>query len=101
LPSTSLVVMDRVICCYPSHGELLKASLDHAEQGFAWSYPRERWFVRLTIGLENMIRKLQGSRFRAFVHPVREMHQALRDSGFVLLSRQETTIWAIEVYRRG
>ena len=100
LPPASVVVMDRVICCYPSHTELLRTSLEHAEHAFAWSYPRDRWFVRLAIGLENAVRRLRGSSFRAFVHPVREMHQLLNESQFALVSRQETKFWAVEVYRR-
>ena len=96
----SLVVMDRAICCYPDYQHLLEAALRHGTDAFAWSYPRERWFVRLGIGLENRIRALRGSPFRAFVHPVGDMQQLVRRHGFQLASKKQTTMWSIEVYRR-
>lgn len=100
LPAASLVVMDRAVCCYPHYEPLLDAALQHADEAFAWSYPRERWFVRLAIGVENAVRRLRANPFRAFVHPVREMQQLVTRSGFELVKRRQTTMWSIEVYRR-
>lgn len=101
VPAASVVVMDRAICCYPDYQGLLKAALRHAVEGFAWSYPRERWFVRFGIGLENRVRSLRGSPFKAFVHPSGQMHQLVQRHGFQLSAVRQTTMWAIEVYRRG
>lgn len=100
LPAASVVVMDRAVCCYPQYQPLLSAALDHAHQAFAWSYPRERWFVRLAIGVENAVRRLRSDPFRAFVHPVREMQQLVAGAGFELVDRRQTTMWSIEVHRR-
>lgn len=100
LPAASLVVMDRAVCCYPGYEPLVTAALQHAHQAFAWSYPRERWFVRWAIGVENALRRLRANPFRAFVHPVRKMQQLVARAGFELVDRKQTTIWSIEVYRR-
>lgn len=100
LPAASLVVMDRVICCYPSYPTLLSEALGHASDAFAWSYPRDRWFIRAGIALENAMRKLRANPFRAFVHPVTEMQRTVGQAGFELVSRKQTPKWSIEVYRR-
>jgi SAM-dependent methyltransferase len=53
LPSASVVALDRVVCCYPSWQRLLEAALGHAERCLALSYPRDAWYVRLGMTLEN------------------------------------------------
>ena len=50
----SVVALDRVVCCYPLYEELLREALRHAERGFAFSYPRDRWYVRAGMQLENV-----------------------------------------------
>ena len=42
--TASVVTLDRVICCYPFYERLLTAALTHAARGFAFSYPRNRWY---------------------------------------------------------
>jgi cyclopropane fatty-acyl-phospholipid synthase-like methyltransferase len=100
IPAASLVVMDRVVCCYPAYEPLLNEALGHAGEAFAWSYPRDRWFIRAALTLENALRQLRSNPFRAFVHPVAEMQRMVRQAGFELVERQQTAKWATEVYRR-
>lgn len=54
LPPADLVTMDRVVCCYPSATPLLEAGLTHATRYFAFSYPRELWYVRAMLAFENL-----------------------------------------------
>ena len=100
LPPATLVVMDRAVCCYPSYAPLLIAALQCANLAFAFSYPRDRWFVRTGIGLENALRQFRADPFRAFVHPVIAMQQLVINHGMELLSTAHTAMWSIEVYRR-
>ena len=58
LPAATLVTLDRVVCCYPSFEALLNAAVSHAEMSLALSYPRDVWYVRLGIKLENAQRRL-------------------------------------------
>jgi magnesium-protoporphyrin O-methyltransferase len=95
-----IVAMDRVVCCYEDYRTLLGAAMEHAERAIALSYPRERWFVRLAIAFENGMRRVRSKRFRTFVHPVAEMQRMLTAAGFTLVARQQTAVWAADVYRR-
>ena len=99
IPVASLVTLDRVICCYPLYEQLLNEALRHAERGFAFSYPRDRWYVRTGMGLENALRRHR-SRFRSFVHPESRMHELIADAGFKLVSRRHTIIWSADVFVR-
>jgi SAM-dependent methyltransferase len=98
-PAT-LVTMDRVICCYPAFESLLKEALGHAEQSFAYSYPRDLWYVRAAIAGENGLRKLKGNPFRAFVHPVAHMTHTIERAGFRLAARRQTWQWSADVWLR-
>lgn len=100
VPDADLVTLDRVVCCYPSHQSLLAESLRHAGRGFALSYPRDRWFVKVVVRVENAARRLAGNPFRTFVHPVAEMQQVIGSAGFELVSRSQTRTWAADVYAK-
>jgi hypothetical protein len=54
LGAAAVVTLDRVVCGYPAYRPLLQQSLEHAERGFALSYLRDRWFVRLAVWLRTL-----------------------------------------------
>jgi magnesium-protoporphyrin O-methyltransferase len=98
-PST-VVTLDRVVCCYPFYGPLLEQAVQHAERGVALSYPRDRWYVRLGVWLENALRRRRGNPFRTFVHPPLEMTRMIERAGFMLASRRRTLSWSSDVFVR-
>jgi magnesium-protoporphyrin O-methyltransferase len=100
LPLSSVVTLDRVVCCYPACEALLEAATGRAQQCVALSYPRDVWYVRLGMMLENAQRRLARNSFRAFVHPVDTIEQTIRRAGFELSSRRETWMWSADVYVR-
>jgi magnesium-protoporphyrin O-methyltransferase len=79
---------------------LLSAALGHTEVWLALSYPRDVWYVRAGISLENAQRRLRKNSFRTFVHPARRMQDVIRSAGFELSTRQETWMWSVDVYMR-
>ena len=91
LPAATVVTLDRVICCYPFYEPLLEESLRHAERYFAFSYPRDVWYVHCGIGVENGVRWLRRNPFRAFVHPTEQMTHIIRRAGFKLAARRQTS----------
>jgi SAM-dependent methyltransferase len=100
LPTATVVALDRVVCCYPSCEALLESALGRAEEGVALSYPRDVWYVRLGIMLENAQRWLARNPFRTFVHPSETIDRTIRRNGFELFSRYETWMWSADVYVR-
>lgn len=100
IPPATIVTMDRVICCYLAFETLLKEALGHAEHYFAYSYPKDVWYVRAAIAGENGIRRLKGNPFRAFVHPVDHMTRTIERAGFRLAARRGTLQWSADVWAR-
>ena len=100
IPRADVVAMDRVVCCYPHYQELLDSALGHAVRLFAFSYPRDRWYVKAVVGLENALRALKRGAFRVFVHPAAAMGALAEERGFHCVRRGGTIAWAVEVYAR-
>lgn len=100
IPNADVVVMDRVVCCYPAFVPLLERALAHSSKAFAYSYPRDRWYIRVAIRVHNLIRALLGNDFRAFAHSVAAMDQLIQRHGFRRTSRAGTFVWAVDVYAR-
>jgi magnesium-protoporphyrin O-methyltransferase len=100
LPSASIVTLDRVVCCYPSCQQLLDAAVAHTERCLALSYPRDVWYVRAGMTLENGQRWLARNPFRTFVHPVGLIENIITRAGFRLSGRRETWMWSADVYVR-
>lgn len=100
LSPADVVTLDRVVCCYPDYASLLREAVRHAERAFAFSYPRDRWFVRWVLSVENAVRGLRANAFRTFVHPVADMQRLIADAGFRLVDQSSTAVWAADIYTR-
>jgi 2-polyprenyl-3-methyl-5-hydroxy-6-metoxy-1,4-benzoquinol methylase len=95
-----LVTMDRVICCYPNHEALLKASAACSRSLIAFSYPHDRFYIRWVMALENLYHWTRGSDFRVFVHSPAAMHAVLEEVGFELVNGCKSWVWEMCVYRK-
>ena len=100
IAASNIVTMHRVICCYPNHVALLERATVHTRRVLAFSYPRDRWFVRWWLAVENLWRRLSGSDFRTYVHPAATMQGIVDGAGFRRLSRRSTFVWSIDIYQR-
>ena len=101
LPDADVVTLDGVVCCYPDAEALLREAAGRARQLLTFTYPRDRWYVRTLIVMENFWLWLTGKKFRAFVHAPNRMEAVLEVAGLVRTTRRETLIWTFDLYRRG
>ena len=100
IPAATIVTLDRVVCCYPASRPLLEEAVKHAERLFAFSYPRDTWYVRLWNATLNGKRHLTGNPFRTYIHSAAEMDRVVADAGFRRVSRRGTFAWSVAVYAR-
>jgi SAM-dependent methyltransferase len=97
--AADVVTLDRVVCCYPDYEPLLDESARRAVSCFALSYPRDIWYVRMWVGLQNVARQLRRNPFRTFVHSASAVEHVIRRAGFEVVSRTCTRTWCADVYR--
>jgi magnesium-protoporphyrin O-methyltransferase len=95
-----LVVLDRVVCCYPDWRALLEAAADRASRAIALTYPREAWWTRFGVSAGNAVLWLGRRHFRLHVHPPAAMHALLRTRGFAPRVAGRVGIWEICVAPR-
>lgn len=100
VPAADIVTLDRVVCCYPLYAPLLGSAVQHSRRWLALSFPRDRWYVRWGLWIENSWRKLRKDEFRAFVHPVTALEDLLRAAGFERVYESATLVWQASVYAR-
>ena len=67
--ANDIVVMHRVVCCYPDYERLLTAAADHAKRLMVFSHPTRNWLSRTATWLENVSFRVMGKSFRTFAHP--------------------------------
>jgi 2-polyprenyl-3-methyl-5-hydroxy-6-metoxy-1,4-benzoquinol methylase len=100
IETADIVTMHRVVCCFPRYDALIGTASARCRQVLAFSYPHDRWYIRAWVRLDNLRRRVFRNPFRTFVHPPAEMHAILEGSGFVRVSRKQTAVWCVDVYRR-
>ena len=94
--TAEVVALDRVVCCYPDYGSLLRTAAGSATRVLALSFPRDRWYVRLAMAVENLRRRLEGNPFRTFVHPPEAIRQVLEAAGWRRAGQRSTLVWWVE-----
>jgi magnesium-protoporphyrin O-methyltransferase len=100
LPPADIVTLDRVICCYHDMASLVGRSADHARRLYGVVYPRDTAWVRLALQVENLLHRMKGSPFRAFVHPTAAVEATLLKRGFRRHTHQPAGVWQVVVYTR-
>ena len=95
-----VVVMHRVICCYPDMRELVGAAANHASRLLALTFPRDMWWMRLGGRLLNLWMALTRSAFRFYLHPPAEIVATAEGGGLTAVFEKLSGPWQIVVFRR-
>jgi len=95
-----VVTLDRVVCCYPDCEALLGRAAACARGVLALSYPRDRWYVRWVVALENLWWRITRNPFRSFVHPPARLAAVIERSTLRRVARRGSAIWVVDLYRR-
>ena len=93
VPAADVVILHRVLCCYPDWPAMLGAAMAKSRSLVAFTVPVDRWWTRAAIGLGNALLRLRGRQFRAFVHPAGPMFRALEAGGFRVRSDRPRWVW--------
>jgi magnesium-protoporphyrin O-methyltransferase len=95
-----VVVMHRVVCCYPDVDALVGKGAANAQRRLLLTYPRERWFIRLGLRAVNAFLALRRCGFRAYVHPVARIVAAADAQGLRLERRVTHSLWESAAFSR-
>ena len=90
-----VVVLHRVVCCYPDYERLLGAAGGHARRLLVFSHPPRNAMTRLAFGWDNLARRIRRNTFRAFVHPPDAMLAVLQAQGLSVRYRHHSLAWDV------
>jgi magnesium-protoporphyrin O-methyltransferase len=93
--AADVVVLHRVVCCYPDYEKLLGAAADHARRLLVFSHPPRNAVSRALLGTQNLMFRLTGKTFRTFAHPPDEMLRVLHDRGLVSSYAHRGLAWRV------
>jgi len=82
-----VVVMHRVVCCYPDVEALLGAAADRTRRRLVLTYPQQRAWLRAGLAVLNGFLRLRGCGFRGYLHPVAGIVAAAESHGLQLERR--------------
>jgi 2-polyprenyl-3-methyl-5-hydroxy-6-metoxy-1,4-benzoquinol methylase len=95
-----VVVLNRVVCCYPDYERLLAAAADHARRVVIYSFPPRNPLSRALVAAENLAFRLRGLEFRTFTHPPRRMRAVLERKGLRQTFSRRGVPWRIAALER-
>lgn len=95
-----VVILDRVVCCYPDADALVTAAAAHAREILVLVVPVERWWMRAGRAVINVWPRLRGWRWRFFVHPARVIRSAAERRGLHVAERRGRLVFQMLVFTR-
>jgi magnesium-protoporphyrin O-methyltransferase len=95
IEDADVVVLHRVVCCYPDYERLLTAVVEHARRLVVFSYPRRNGLSRLVVAVENLSLRLRGREFRVFAHPPAAMLGVLTRRGLRRTFDHHGLVWQV------
>ncbi|HEY7271712.1 MAG TPA: methyltransferase domain-containing protein [Actinoplanes sp.] len=93
--AADIVVLHRVVCCYPDYSRLLGAAADHARRLLVFSHPPRNSISRAIVATQNCVFRVTGRSYRAFTHPPAAMVQVLSGHGMRVNHRRHATVWQV------
>ncbi len=98
--SADIVIMNRVVCCYPDMARLVGAAADHARQLLVMSYPKRVWWTLLGLGIANFILRATRREFHIFVHQPGEIRATSERHGLKPVRDQRGLLWTVSALGR-
>jgi len=100
VPRADIVLLHRVICCYPDMESLVRVSADHATRILALSFPANRWWWRIGQLLSRVWFRLRGCAFRLYLHDPRRILAIAEAAGLRPVLQRRGWVWQIAVLER-
>jgi protein-L-isoaspartate O-methyltransferase len=95
-----VVVLNRVVCCYPDYERLLGAVAEHARRLVVFSYPRRNVVSRVVVTAQNLVFRVLGREFRTFTHPPDAMLAVLAARGLATAYAHTGLAWRVSGLER-
>jgi len=100
LEPADVVVLHRVVCCYPDYEKLVGAAADHARDQLVLTFPRDAWWTRIGIRAVNLIQRLRRKTFRVYLHAPAAILDVATSRGLEIITREHGPLWELTSLER-
>ena len=100
VPAADVVVMNRVVCCYPDADALVGAAAHHARRLLVMTFPVDRWWTRWGLAVTNTFLALRGGGFRAYAHATRGVLSTAQRHGLRVAEHRRGVLWQLIALER-
>jgi magnesium-protoporphyrin O-methyltransferase len=100
LPPSDVVVLERVVCCYPDAHALVGASAARARRLLVLSYPRYGLGSRLFMRVVNAYLRLRRCAFRTYAHRPATIREAAALEGLEPAGPERGLVWRVAAFQR-
>ena len=100
IAEADIVVMNRVVCCYPDMPKLTGAAADHTRELLVMSFPKERWWTRVGLRLGNFILRAARREFQVFLHPPERILATSERHGLRTVFNNQGLFWQVAALER-
>jgi len=98
--AADIVIMNRVLCCYPDMPRLAGAAATHARQVLVLSFPRGTWWARCGLSIANFVLRMTRRGFQVFVYRPERILATAEDRGLKTTFDDEGIFWQVSALRR-
>lgn len=98
--AADIVIMNRVVCCYPDMPRLAGAAADHARQTLVMTFPKDTWWTRAGLGAANATLWLTRREFHIFVHRPADIIATTRAHGLRPVRDESGVLWRLAALTR-
>ena len=95
-----IVILNRVICCYPDMPRLAGAASDHARELLVMSFPKGSWWMRVSMLLGNAMLRAMRREFQIFLHPPKRILATSEQHGLRTVLDDTGVFWTVAGLRR-
>lgn len=93
IEDADVVVLHKVVCCYPDYGALVGAASAHARHQLALTFPRDSVWTRAGLAALNLSQRLRRRSFRVYLHPPAGIIAAARAHGLEVAGTHRGAFW--------
>ncbi len=98
--AADVVVMNRVVCCYPDMPRLVHAASRHARKVLVMTYPTKNPLLTLLIGIANVLLRVFRREFHIFLHSPQAILATSGEDGFSTVLDHKGILWTTAALTR-
>jgi 2-polyprenyl-3-methyl-5-hydroxy-6-metoxy-1,4-benzoquinol methylase len=98
--AADIVIMNRVLCCYPDMPKLTAMASAHCREVMALSFPKDRRWTRTALTAANLLMRVTRRHFQVFVHRPERILAVAEQHGLLPGLNQPGRFWQVAELRK-